>query len=431
MNLLQQLRHSQSQKPALQGESSLSYLELIHKAEQLRLQHPNYQGQNVALHYQGLADFLVALVAFDGWCQRLYLLPEGQLDCPSSATPWPAQPQNALSDSKESRLLEKYAGVTQWYLATSGTTGTPKWIGHSIVSLTKAVKQSASTEQICWALCYQPFRFAGLQVLLQSLLSGACLVDCSQGDAFERLARMQSFAVSAISATPSLWRQLLMTNQLGTLRLSHLTLGGEIADQSLLTQLKTHYPHARLLHVYASTEAGVGFAVADGQAGFPATWLQSGINNLALRQDAQGHLWLKPAQLPSNLDCSKVSEDGFINSEDVVYQQNDRILFLGRSGGIINVGGNKVHPEFVEQVLLEVPGVLQAHVYGKASSVLGQLVVADLVCAEHLDPAHLQKQVMAYCIKHLERYQRPTRIHWVKQLLTQSSGKLARKQPHV
>ena len=41
--------------------------------------------------------------------------------------------------------------------------------------------------------------------------------------------------------------------------------------------------------------------------------------------------------------------------------------------------------EAVEQVLLQHPAVLQARVYAKASSVLGQLVVADIVTAADTD----------------------------------------------
>ncbi|MFC4656921.1 AMP-binding protein [Rheinheimera marina] len=385
------------------------------------MSYPHLAGQAVVLPYVNLQDFICHLLALDGYCTAVYLQPESALPLPEPALPLTratvATPDSVHQD-------------TQWFIATSGTTGTPKWIGHRMASLTQAVKSSDANTQLCWALCYQPFRFAGLQVVLQSLLSGASLSDCSSGDAYLKLDNMQKYAVSAVSATPSMWRQLLLTGKLDALRLSHLTLGGEIADQQLLDRLSTLFPTARIMHIYASTEAGVGFAVTDRRAGFPAQWLQSGIHGIEFRLDETSHLWLKPRYRPVNLPPARLNDEGFIDSEDLAVLQGDRVLFLGRAGGIINVGGNKVHPEQVEQLLLQVPGVAQVHVYGKASSLLGQLVVADLVAETGAETTALQKQLLSHCLKHLQRYQIPTRFNWVECLTTGLSGKLNRSAKH-
>ena len=50
----------------------------------------------------------------------------------------------------------------------------------------------------------------------------------------------------------------------------YVRLSGEIADEAVLDALSALYPRARVAHAYASTEAGVGFEVDDGRAGFPA-----------------------------------------------------------------------------------------------------------------------------------------------------------------
>ncbi len=46
---------------------------------------------------------------------------------------------------------------------------------------------------------------------------------------------------------------------------------GEIADQAVLDGSRAAFPAATIGHAYASTEAGVGFAVNDGREGFPAS----------------------------------------------------------------------------------------------------------------------------------------------------------------
>lgn len=436
MNLLQRLQQpGYQQASAICADSDVSYAQLLARALELRQQYPALQRQSIALLFTDLTSFVVALLAFDGWCRALYLLPDSSLSLPEAAINWPlsgdvtAAPvavKQPIKTGAASVAATTTAEPTRWYLATSGTTGTPKWIGHSFASLSRAVKVSALSNLLRWALCYQPTRFAGLQVVLQSLLSGASLCDCSSGDATQRLNRMQQQHINAVSATPSLWRQLLMTGQLPALPLQQITLGGEIADQPLLDALTALFPAARLLHIYASTEAGVGFAVADKRAGFPASWLSAGHSGLAFKLDAQQHLWLKPPLAPDASLAARLDNDGYLDSEDLVSLVNDRVYFLGRASGVINVGGNKVHPEQVEQVLLQHPAVLQARVYAKASSVLGQLVVADIVTAADNDSKALQLQLLQHCQQHLQRYQLPARFHFVTHLTTNASGKLSR-----
>lgn len=431
MAFWQQLPQLPSDRLAVDGALPLSFEQLLNTATQLRSTHPELHGKALALKYTSTTEFLCALLAFDGWCSALYLLPDSpqELAMPADLMHWPADaaakaPLSKLRHSTEPTL------ETVWYLATSGTTGTPKWIPHRFASLCRAVK-SNSASALRWGLCYQPYRFAGLQVLLQSVLSGACLIDASSGDAHQRMQIFKRYQINALSATPSLWRQLLMTNQLAELPLQQLTLGGEIADQSLLSILRQLFPTARILHIYASTEAGVGFSVSDGQAGFPEAWLQQTRSGIQMRINAEQHLCIKPATVPVRSQHIVVDADGFIDTGDVVQLQSGRVQFLGRANGAINVGGNKVHPEQVEQVLMQHEAVLQARVYGKASSVLGQLVVADVVTKPGSDHKKLQSQLMQLCLTQLQRYQIPTRYHWVAELANNSSGKLSRKESNV
>jgi acyl-CoA synthetase (AMP-forming)/AMP-acid ligase II len=427
MDLLQQLQQANYSGTALTGSEQVGYQQLIAGAIAIRLQYPQLQKQAIALHYTTLPSFLMALLAFDGWSSALYLLPETALDIPELVQQWPSE-----TSVKQYSAIHSTIGSqeTRWYLATSGTTGTPKWIAHTFASLSRAVKISVDQSTLHWGLCYQPTRFAGLQVLLQSMMSGACISDCSTGDAEQRIEMMLSSDVTALSATPSLWRQLLMTGRLHQLPLVQLTLGGEIADQALLNKLSALFPSARILHIYASTEVGVGFAVSDQQTGFPLSWLGTNHSGLAFKIDGQQHLWLKPPHTPDSNLAKRLDSEGYLDTGDLVQIQDDRVQFLGRDSGVINVGGNKVHPEQVEQVLLQIADVLQAKVYAKANSVLGQLVVADIVVTSHTDHAKLQPQLVAHCQQHLARYQIPTRFNFVDHLSTNATGKLNRKEPH-
>ena len=52
------------------------------------------------------------------------------------------------------------------------------------------------------------------------------------------------------------------------------------------------------------------------------------------------------------------------------------IRFLGRGSGVINTGGEKVHPQEVEDLLLAQPGVTDASVVGVPDETWGERVVA-------------------------------------------------------
>ncbi|MFC4700524.1 AMP-binding protein [Glaciecola siphonariae] len=430
MSLFAHLKTSGFTTTAIDGSVNVSYASLIAGAQALREKHHNLKGQSLAISPVDIDELVLAITAFDGWCKALYMLPDNSLALPEGVCKWPLddRPEDSafvLTDTTTERDTATISEQnTRWYLATSGTTGTPKWIVHDFASLSRAIKTSSHTQQLRWGLSYQAARFAGLQVVLQSLLSGALLIDCSSGDIEQRLQQMIHHEVSALSATPSFFRQLLMTAKLSQLNLKQITLGGEIADQALLDTLSQLFPRAKIMHIYASTEAGVGFAVADKKAGFPSEWLQQTRSGLKLKVSDAQHLMIKPEQ-QGFLENRVVDSEGYIDTEDLVSIEQDRVVFQGRACGVINVGGNKVHPEAVEQVLTQHEDVVLARVYAKTSSVLGQLVACEIV-ANTQDTQGLKKKLLAHCLAKLARYQIPSQFKFVSHLANQSTGKLSR-----
>ena len=71
--------------------------------------------------------------------------------------------------------------------------------------------------------------------------------------------------------------------------------------------------------------------------------------------------------------------DGFVDTGDIVERRGDRYYFVGRKGGIINIGGLKVHPEEIEAVINRHPQVRMSLVRPKRSPITGAIVVADVV----------------------------------------------------
>lgn len=427
MRLLEQLRQQDQQRPLLWvAGQPLSVAELIHQAEALRQRWPELRGARVALARSEPLQQLLALLATDGWAAELLLLAPDLLAQPEL---WRPASDWLWQDDAPQLLAAPHAAAapadgSSWTLFTSGTTGTPKAIRYDLARLAAAISPLPDGKQpLRWALMYDLNRFAGVQLLLQCLLGGnqLALPAATSFDAQWQSAR--DAGVTAISATPSCWRRLLMDERLNQLPLRQLTLGGETADQGLLNRLRQQFPGASICHIYASTEAGVGFAVHDGLAGFPSSWL-AGDGPLPLRVDEAGMLWVKSPRAGSNAQLVARQIDGWLPTDDEVVVSGERVLFAGRVGGVINVGGSKIRPESVEAVIRELPWVVDVQVAGKASPLLGQLVTAQVLAPAA--PADAKSQLLAHCRSRLPAHGVPALIRFVDSLALTATGKLKR-----
>jgi acyl-CoA synthetase (AMP-forming)/AMP-acid ligase II len=321
---------------------------------------------------------------------------------------------------------------TDWILPTSGTTRTPKLVVHSVETLSQTVKRDFEKGSgLRWGLLYNLNRFAGIQVYLQSILGGASLIIPNESSTLEEsFALFAKAGCNALSATPTLWRKILMTPGGTALNLRQITLGGEISDQSLLSALALAFPAARIVHIYASTEAGVGFSVTDGREGFPSNFLHGGLKTAELRLSPEGILEIKPSATGQRYlgeNAPLAGPDGFVSTGDRVQIEAERVYFLGRHSGAINVGGNKVQPEKVERILLEHPSVALASVVAKRSGITGSLVEARVILvSETSDPLGLVASIRQWCSSRLERYEVPALIRIVSELDINASGKISR-----
>lgn len=308
---------------------------------------------------------------------------------------------------------------TAWVLYSSGTTGTPTPTHHTLSTLTRTARSRASS--LTWGLVYEPTRMAGIQVILQAMRSGARIVDASsEPDLATRLRRLVEGGVTALSATPTLWRQILQSPAADGLALQQVTLGGEIADQTVLDAVTRAYPGAQVTHVFASTETGAAFSVRDGDAGFPRSYLDEPPGGIRL-QVRDGMLLVHNPTLPS------APQDGFVSTGDLVEVVGDRVVFRGRSSGVANVGGVKVWPEHVESVLRAHPLVAEALVTVRDNPMSGTILTAAVVARDGGSTVGLSRELRRHCAAHLPRAGVPAVIRVVDLLSVTTNGKLSRR----
>ncbi|MFB9213637.1 ANL family adenylate-forming protein [Vibrio sinaloensis] len=413
-------------------------------------------GKKVALHVESPLDAAKILCLLDGVAESVLLLPTEQNTKDMLNFIQTTGSTFLLTDGNEVgnqtpedvlvvhvNQLEKsidhqdvghrgQAAKTQWIIPTSGTTGVPKLVAHGLDSLTRTVKANRKVgKEYTWGLLYGLTRFAGLQVFLQCLYSGSSLVLLSGKESTrDALSQLAAAGCNALSATPTMWRKMMMSDLHTNLELKQITLGGEPSDQQVLSALAKAFPNARIVHIYASTEAGVGFAVTDGREGFPTSYLSSSPGHVQLKVSQDGFLLLKPGQFNQSyigLKQSLAQEDGYINTGDLVQLKQDRYVFLGRANGAINVGGNKVQPEEVESVIRDFSGVKLVSVYAKSSPIMGDLVAADIVIdGEIEDRKMFKKELVEHCRKELATYKIPALIKFTDDIKLNHTGKILR-----
>jgi len=240
--------------------------------------------------------------------------------------------------------------------------------------------------------------------------------------------------VQFVSATPSFWRRLLILVDSDLLKrapLVQITLGGEVVDQPLLDRLKQYFPQVRLAHIYATTELGRCFSVHDGMAGFPASYLGKVLPDRSELRIQDGELLVRSANSMRMYDPHSgqqtLSTDWFATG-DLVELKGNRVYFVGRRTDMINVAGSKVYPMEVERVIRVVPGVSDVRVFGKVSSVAGELVACEIVPAPGQDPEALKMRVNQVCRSALSSPQQPRLIKLVDQIGLSAAGKTLRSR---
>ena len=417
----------------------------------LRRRRSELRGRSVLLATREQLPTALALIELDGVARRLVICPhdlaEEHLASVSTKTDVDAVvcDEDVGASTLRCRVTVGSAVAdspiapapieTEWVLLTSGTTGNPKAVVHTLPGLAGAIAANTADTGRIWGTFYDIRRYGGLQIFLRAILAGGSLILSSHKETIhDHLVRLSRQGVTHISGTPSHWRRVLMSVGAKLIAPRYIRLSGEIADQALLDQLRQAFPQSAIVHAYASTEAGVGFEVTDGLEGFPAKVLDThdGGADLKVENDLLRIRSPRTAVRYLGDDTLRFDTEGYVDTGDIVERRDDRFYFVGRRGGIINVGGFKVHPEEVEAVINRHPAVHMSRVRPKRSPIVGAIIVADVVTnapGERVageEKKRLQGEILDICRGTLAHYKIPAVIQFVPNLDINTSGKIAR-----
>jgi len=311
----------------------------------------------------------------------------------------------SLQDNSQSGLI----------LFSSGSTGKPKAMIHNFDNLVEHYKDKKE-KSLNMILFLMFDHIGGLNTLLNILSMGATMIIPENRNADDVCKLLQDYKIMVLPSSPTFLNLILMSKanekyDLSSLRM--ITYGTETMPDSLLNRLKEAFPRVKFLQTFGTSETGIANTSSKSSN---STFMKIDDPELEYKI-VENELWLKSkTQVMGYLNSSMDSftEDGWFKTGDLVEATEDGyIKIIGRNKEVINVGGEKVLPNEVESLILEIPEIEDVMVYGEANIITGQTVVCDVVSKDELTQNEIKKIVRKFCKDKLDAYKIPTKVNVV------------------
>jgi acyl-CoA synthetase (AMP-forming)/AMP-acid ligase II len=319
----------------------------------------------------------------------------------------------------------QWGGDAGIVLFTSGSTGPPK---AALQSLARFLSKFSGSGKSLRTLAFLLFdHVAGLDTLFYTLANGGAVVVTRDRSPQAICRLIEQARVEVLAASPTFLRLLCLVGggkeyDLSSLKI--ITYGAEPMDPTTLALVNDRYPGCRISQKYGTTETGSPRSVSRDNN---SVWLKIGGDGVEVKVvDDMLYLRCESTILGYLNAPSPVDADGWYRTGDLVEVDGDWIRFRGRSGDQINVGGEKVSPSTVEQVLLELDFVSAAMVYGEPNPIMGQVVAAKVVLIGAPDEPDTLRRIRVHCRSRLARHMVPVRIDFVSGNLSTPRQKIQR-----
>jgi acyl-coenzyme A synthetase/AMP-(fatty) acid ligase len=294
-------------------------------------------------------------------------------------------------------------------LFSSGTSGRSK---ASVLDFAKVLDRYDDQSRSRRILAFLSLdHIGGINTLLHALSQGGTVVTSAERAPDSVFATIAEHKVQILPTTPTFLNMVLISRayeRYSTETLELVTYGTEPMPLQTLQRLNAALPHVRFKQTYGLSELGI---LPTRSRSNETLWLKLGTAGFE-HKIVDGILWVRSemAMLGYLNAPAPFDADGFFNTQDMVETDGEYIRVLGRRSEIINVGGEKVYPSEVENVLLEISNVAEATVTGQASPITGMVVKATVQLVEDENEQSVRRRVRQYCRERLEPFKVPVVI---------------------
>ena len=319
---------------------------------------------------------------------------------------YPDRPQNALVASFRDH---NSPGLIVF---TSGSTGEPKGILHDV----ERVMRKFAAERDGWrtVLFLMMDHFGGFNTLLSVFAYGGTAICVDQRTPEAVCRAIEQAGATLLPTTPTFLNLLIASGSYRDFDLSSvrlITYGTELMSETTLRKVQSIFSDAQLKQTYGLSELGVLRSRSESDS---SVWVRVGGEGFEIKI-VDGTLWVRSeANMIGYLNApNPFDEEGWMSTGDRVEVREDYIRFLGRQSEMINVGGQKVFPIEVENVLLQDENVLEATVYGAKHPLMGHVLHARVTLAHAEESQAVAERLRKLCLAHLARYKVPVKLEFV------------------
>jgi len=295
---------------------------------------------------------------------------------------------------------------------TSGSTGKPKGI---LQDCERVMRKFVERRQGWVTVLFLMLdHFGGFNTLLSTFAyggTGVCLSDRNP----ETVCRViEQSRATLLPTTPTFINLLIASRCYKNFDLSSvelITYGTEVMPAATLAKVKEIFPNARVKQTYGLSELGVLRSKSERD---DSVWVKIGGEGFETRI-VDDILWIRSeANMVGYLNApSPIDSDGWMCTGDHVEVRGDYMRILGRKSEMINVGGQKVFPTEIENVLLEADNVREATVVGVSHPVMGHVVKARISLDEPEDQFQLAERLRKHCMERMAKYKVPVKFEIV------------------
>lgn len=335
---------------------------------------------------------------------------------------------------------------------TSGSTGGPKGVmltHRNIVDNVSSICQYLHLTDKDIQMCVLPFFYVMGKSLLNTHVAVGGTVVINNQFAFPAsvLKEMIIEKVTGFSGVPSTFVYLLHRSPLASSRdqltsLRYVSQAGGHMSRAIKEELRRVLPsHAEIFVMYGATEAAARLSYLE--PSYFETKLESigraipGVELKVKKEDGSdagtgevGELvargsnimpgyWRKPEA------TEKAIVDGWYHTGDQAYMDDEGFFFImGRQDDLLKVGGHRLSPVEIEDVLMESGLFVEAVVLGVPDELLGNKLI---VLAVPSNNSCEKSAVLSFCVGCLPKYKVPSDVRFTKALPKKVSGKIDRK----
>lgn len=332
---------------------------------------------------------------------------------------------------------------------TSGSTGEPKgvMISHKNISANtnSIIEYLKLTEKDIIGVVLPFFYCYGLSLLHTHLKVGGSMV---LNNNFMFLGTvindLKNYKCTGFAGVPSHYQILLKKSQTFTETkfpdLRYVTQAGGKLHAVIIEQFINAFPEKEFFVMYGQTEATARLSflppqfiktktrsIGKGIPGVKLKIVNSKGEDVAINE--QGELLASGDNImlgyyKDEEESAKTIKEGWLYTGDIAKMDEDGFIYLmARKKEIIKVGGKRVSPKEIEEVILSLPEVVDCTISGIEDELLGEALRATIVLSGNANEEQMRGNIIQKCGKHLSTYKVPQIIIFEKTIRMNATGK--------